>query len=296
MAFAAAVVLTGWGGYAGAQENVVEYTLFVPGADVLMAKPELEIPTRSQVPITILFQPSGGGLTTADVSKADWLIDGKSPGDLMAEEGHLEVGQGNAATYRAPDIVPPHNPVNITVSFLASDNKKDPNPGKTRIILYCTIYIQDAPNFFSLGGNGSSNHLYSIREPLSPFQQKMFEKATKVNGHWVVEISGFDQQSSGNRIGFALTFPDTGPGNFVWSADPSAAVLCTINCTSPLLAMGSTDCVPHGDPFCKGISLPGKTWLLANDVDRRELRGFFWGNVQDKGGVQFVSGGFVAHY
>lgn len=276
---------------ARAQGNPDAYFLFVDGADQLQEMPEVYIPTHGQVPLVVLWHASGRYESLAG-AKVEWTINGKPPDQEKGDEGYLAAGINGKAMFRAPDQQPQLNPVTITASFL------DTHGGKTKIILYCKIHIADAPNFFFIGGGNtnSGRHLYAIREPVMTTQQKMFEKAMLVNGNWVISVSGFDRGTPGDRIAFTLTFPDKGWGRFDWATEAGSPVAASVTGTTPVLHFLSVDCQPHGDPDCKPVQLHGVTWLLTNDTNLKQLRGYFWGSLSDGKDVEYVSGGFAAFY
>ncbi|HUB62740.1 MAG TPA: hypothetical protein VL978_18625 [Puia sp.] len=276
----------------GTRQDAAQYSLST-GSDIT-------VPPGATVAISILFADNKANLlpVVAPVP-GTWTVDGQPIDHQDEAEGMLKVDLSQHGTYTAPKSAPAHNPVVITATIDASGNGLDQSRSKAKIVLICRVTIMAYANFFYVDGT-----LFKIKEPLLMSQQKLFERAIQMNGQWNVMISGKDSMNPANRIGINLSFVDDVPGTYPWFITwtkqtgvkpPGCSVVVT--CQNPMLQYASFDCVAHGDPECKGVTLSGTTTISQSDPFTRSIQGYFYGQlVGVSGEYHSVSGAFIAHY
>ena len=231
----------------------------------------------------------------------EWNIDGHDLNHQDYSEGKFTSNLSSGGDFTAPNAVPAHNPITITATFNASENPLDSTEGKTKIILICTITIQDAPNFFFISpGTGAQiqGKLYKIKEPILITNRKMAEFGIWANNVWNFQVNGVDSQ--GHMLGFAIMVDGNGAGTYSWRITwsentgvvPPGNTVSVFN-TAPLFTYVSFDCVPHGDKNCHVVTLTGTTTITTFDIKNKIARGFFTGQLEQNSNFVFVSGGFT---
>lgn len=272
---------------------------------------DFTLPPGGEADFSLKFVSADLNMSSLDPSVViDWNIDGHNLTSQDAAEGNLHP-LASGAHYKAPSSAPPHNPVLITASFLASENPMDPTAGKTRVILYCYIHIIDEPNFFYIGtsdivGGGSKNtngSIFKVKEPMSLSSRQSAETAIQANDQWNIHVNGVDER--GEQVTIQANFSGSGVGSYPWKVTWTRETGITMPSTgASVFAMGgtlgsihyiSTDCTPHTKPDdCTGITLPGTITVKTFDTKNKKIQGYFYGQMRNGDQYMFVSGGFSA--
>ncbi len=248
------------------------------------------------------------GLTEANIISAQWTIDGKGYTNQNTDEGSFKLAklQFQKGIYTAPAQVPPHNPVDISVSF-------QPPGEKTKIVLYCRIHIIDKENYFYLSDNRNTagGTLYELKEPLISSMRN--ENAYYTHGEWLLMVEGFrkikDNRNSMQQMSIDVGFIGDKTGSYTWTFkwNESQGAIPPYNSVSvegigkdgKLFEDLSSDCVPHGcggahgDDCKKCYALEGTTTVTVFDKLKKIIKGYFSGIlVTPTGQYVSVSGAF----
>ncbi|HEU4574225.1 MAG TPA: hypothetical protein VFS36_04430 [Chitinophagaceae bacterium] len=237
----------------------------------------------------------------ANISTAEWTIDGKEYSKQDAQEGNFKIAklQFYKGVYKAPAKVPPHNPVLITASF-------QPEGETTKIILYCRIHIIDKENYFYISSNNTApGTLYEIKEPM--ISSMRMESAYYFNDQWSIGANGFrktnDEKSGTQPLSVGASIIGNGTGIYPWTikwnskqglVPPLNTVTITgIDKDGNPFQYFSGDCIPHGDYNCGHIALQGSTTITVFDKQKRIIKGYFSGQlVSPTGQYVWASGAF----
>jgi hypothetical protein len=242
----------------------------------------------------------------ANISSAEWTIDGKDYSQQNKAEGSFKIQnlQFYKGIYKAPANVPPHNPVVITASF-------QPEGQKTKIILYCRMHVIDKENYFYLNSsNAGGGTLYELKESPIPSFRKSGETANYINDQWNIEVNGFRKMENDNTsmqfMGIAVGVVGNGTGTYQWSVNGNdktglkppcntVVVTGTGKDGSPFQYI-SADCLPHGDDDCKLTPMEGSATITVFDRKNKIIKGYFSGLLTSATHEAVsVSGAFMAY-